>query len=91
VVVVVAMILEDEDVDLLEVDVTRMEADKVPLRKDPGNAGTVDVIITCPRSAGRNLIDLSEHSFLSLTLLRVALLRIIRSLPPLFLDLPRLH
>ena len=43
VVVVVAAILEDEDMDLLEVDVTRMEADIVPLRKALGNADTVDV------------------------------------------------
>jgi len=86
--VVVAAILEDEDVDLLEVDVARMEADRVPLSKDPDNAG----IITYSRSAGRNLVDLSGHNFLSLTpLLYVALLRTIHPLPPLFLDLPRLY
>ena len=39
-VVVVAAILEDEDVDLLEVDVARVEADRGPLRKVSGNAGT---------------------------------------------------
>jgi len=37
----VAAILEGEDVDLLEVDVARMEVDRVPLRKDPDNASTV--------------------------------------------------
>ena len=31
VIVIVAAILEDEDVNLLEVDVTHMEADRVPL------------------------------------------------------------
>jgi len=85
---VVAAILEDEDLDLLEVDVARIEANKVPLRKDPSNAGTVDAVITSPRSAGRNLVDLSGHSYLSLFfLLRVALLRTIHPLPLLFLDL----
>ena len=74
--VVVAAILEDEDVDLLEVGVARMETDRVPLRKDPGNASTVDAVITSPRSAGRNLVDLSGAQLLSLILLlRVALLR----------------
>jgi len=34
-VVVVAEISEDDDVDLLEVNVARIEADRVPLRKDP--------------------------------------------------------
>jgi len=76
----------------VEVDVARMEADRVPLRKDPSNAGTVNAVITSLRSAGRNLIDLSGHTFLSLTpLLRVAHLRTIRPLSPLFLDLPRLY
>ena len=70
-----AAILEDEDV-------ARMEANRVPLRKDPGNADTVDAVITSPRSAGRNLINLSSHSYLSLIfLLRVALLRTIHLLP----------
>ena len=59
-VVVVATILGDEDVDLLEVDVACMEADRVlPLRKDLDNAGIVDAEITSSRSAGRNLVDLS--------------------------------
>jgi len=31
----VAEISEDDDVDLLEVNVARIEADRVPLRKDP--------------------------------------------------------
>ena len=47
-----AAILEDEDVDLLDVDMARMEADRVPLRKDPVNADTVDAVITSPKSAG---------------------------------------
>jgi len=69
-----------------------MEADRVPLRKDPGNAGTMDVIITSPRSVERNLVDLSEHSYLSLILrLCVELLKTIHLLPPLFLDLPQLY
>ena len=84
-----ATILEDKDVDLLEVDVDLLEADRVPLRKDPG---TVDAVITSPRSAERNLVDLSGHSYLSLILLlRVALLRTIRPIPPLLLDLPLLY
>ena len=83
------VILEDEDVDLLEVDVARMEADKVPLRKAFSNASTVDAVIISPRSARRNSVDLSGHSYLSLTLLlRVALLRTIHSLSSLFLYLP---
>jgi len=91
VIVIVAAIL-DEDMDLLEVDVARMEADRVLLRKDPGNAGTVDAVITSSRSAGRNLVDLSGHNFLSLVfLLHVALLRTIRPLPPLFLYLSQLY
>jgi len=67
--VVVAAILEDGNVDLLEVNVARMEADRVPLRKAFGNASTVNAVITSPRSAGRNSVDLSGHSYLSLTLL----------------------
>ena len=58
-VVVVAAILEDEDVDSLEVDVVLMEADRVSLRKDPGYVGIVDAVITSPRSVERNLVDLS--------------------------------
>jgi len=50
----VAVILKDEDVNLLEVDVAHMEADRVPLRKDLGNVGTVDAVITSLRSAGRH-------------------------------------
>jgi len=50
---VVVVILEDEDVDLLEVNVAHMEADSVPLRKDPGNASTVDVVITSREKFGR--------------------------------------
>jgi len=92
VVVVVTAILEDEDVDLLEVNVARMEATRVPLRKVLSNADTVDAVITSPRSAGRNLVDLSGHNYLSLILLlHVVLLRTIHPLPPLFLDLPQLY
>jgi len=90
--VVVAAILEDKDVDLLEVHMARIEADRVPLRKDPDNVGTVGAVITSSRSVGRNLVDLSGHNFLSLIpLLCVALLRTIRPLLPLFLDLSRLY
>jgi len=90
--VVVAATLEDEDVDILEVDVTRMEADKVPLSKVLSNAGTVDAVITSPRSAERKLVDLSGYNYLILTLLlHVALLRTINPLSPLFLNLPQLY
>ena len=89
---VVAAILEDEDMDLLEVNIARMEADRVSLRKNLGNADIVDAVITSPRSAERNLVDLSGHSFLSLNLLlRVALLRTIHPLSSLFLDLSQLY
>ena len=92
VVVAETAILEGEDVDLLEVDVARMVAHKVPLRKALHNVDTVDAVITYPRSVRRNLVDLSGHSFLSLTLpLRVALLRTIYPLPPLILDLSQLY
>ena len=92
VVVVVVAILEDEDVDLLEVDVTRMEADRVLLGKNPGNADTVNAVITSLKSAGINLINLSGHSYLNLILLlRIAVLRTINPLPPLFLDFPLLY
>jgi len=90
--VVVIAILEDEDVNLLEVDVARMEADRMPLRKALDNAGTVNIVITSLRSVGRNLVDLSKHSYLSLTLLlRFALLRTIHPLPLLLLNLPQLY
>jgi len=70
----------------------RMEADRVPLIKDPDNAGTVDAVITSPRSAGRNFVHLSGHNYLSLILLlRVALLRTIHPLPALFLNVPLLY
>ena len=59
---VVAATLEDEDVDILEVDVTRIEADRVPLSKVLSNAGTVDAVITSPRSAERKLVDLSGYN-----------------------------
>jgi len=72
--------------------VARMEADKMPLRKPLGNAGTVDEVITSLRSTGRNLVDLSGHSYLSLTLLlRITFLGIIYPLPLLFLDLSQLY
>jgi len=74
------------------VDGARIEADKVPLRKAIDNAGTVNTVITSPRNAERNLVDLSGHSCLNLTLLsRVALLRTIHPLSPLFLNLPQLY
>jgi len=83
---------EDEDVDLLEVDVTRMEADRMPLRKALDNTYIMDTVITSPRSAERNLVDMSGHSYLSLTLLlHVALLRTIHAISLLFLDLPQLY
>ena len=70
----------------------RMDSDRVALRKTIGNAGTVDAVITSPKNIGRNFVDLSEHSYLSLILLlRVALLETIYPLPPLFLDLPQLY
>jgi len=78
--------------EFLDVDVARMEADRVPLRKVPSNAGTMDAVITFRRSAGRNLVDLSGHNYLSLILLLlVALFRTIHPLPLLFLDIPRLY
>ena len=64
----------------------------MPLRKVSDNAGTVDAVITSPRSVGRNLVDLSGHNYLTLILLlRVALLKTIHLLPPLLLELPRLY
>ena len=57
-----AAILENEDVDSY-VNVDFMEEDRVPLRKAPGNVGIVDVVITSPKSVGRNLIDLSGHNY----------------------------
>ena len=78
-----AVILKDEDVALLEVDVVLMEGDRVPLRKDLGNVGTVDAIITSPKSAERNFVDLSGHNYLILILLsRVVILRISSSTIP---------
>jgi len=60
----------------LYVDVDFIEADIVPLRKTADNVGIVDVVITSPKSAGRNLIDLSGYNCLSLILLpRMVLLR----------------
>jgi len=44
-----AAILEDENVDLLEVDVARMETDIMPLRKVSGNACPVDAVIISSR------------------------------------------
>ena len=59
-----AAILEDENVDLLEVDVARMETNIVPLRKVSGNACLVDSVIISPRSGGRNLVGLSGYNYL---------------------------
>jgi len=54
-----------------------MEADRVPMRKDPGNVGIMDALITSLRNAGRNLVDLSGHIYLILVLQpRVVLLRV---------------
>ena len=50
----------------LDVDVDLTEADRVPLRKAPNNVGIVDVIIISSKSVGRNLVDLSGHSYLVL-------------------------
>jgi len=85
-------ILEGEDVDLLEVNVARLVAHKVHLRKALRNVDTVDAVITSPRSDGRNLVDLSGYNYLSLILLlRVALFRTIHLFLSLFLDLPELY
>ena len=65
-VVVITVILEDQDVDPFEVDMVLMEAEGVPLSKDPDNVGTVDAVITSLKSAERNLIDLSGQSYLIL-------------------------
>jgi len=73
---VVAAISEDEDVDPLDVNVNIMEADRVPLKNASDNVSIVDVVISCPKSVGRNLVDLSGHNYLSLILLPcVVLLR----------------
>ena len=82
-------ILEDKDVDPLEVDAVLMEADRVPLRKTPDNVGIVDIVIISLKSAGKNLVDLSGHSYPSLILLpRAVLLRsprlLIRALSQLY-------
>jgi len=61
----------------------------VPLRKDSGSVGTVNAVITSPKSAGRNLIDLSGHNYLILILLPCVVL--LRSLHPLFLALLQLN
>jgi len=90
-VVFVAVILEDKGVDFGGGHGSyggRQSASE----KRPGNAGIVYAVITFTRSAGRNLVDLSGHSYLSLILLlRISLLRTICPLPPLFLDLPLLY
>ena len=63
-----------------------MEADRVPLRKAPGNVGIVDVAITSPKNTERNLDILNGHSYLILVLLpRVILPRVLHLL---FLTLP---
>ena len=83
---IVAVILENEDVNSLKVNVDLMEADIVPLRKAPDNVGIMDEAITSPKSVGRNLDVLSRHSYLILVLLlRVVLLRVFHLL---FLALP---
>jgi len=78
----VAAILKETDVELIETN-------RVPLRKAPGNVGIVDVAITSPKSAERNLDVLSRRSYLILALLpHVVLLRVLHLL---FLVLPRLY
>ena len=84
-VVIVATILEDEDVNSLEVDL--MEADIVALRKALSNVGIVDVEITYQKSVMRNLVDLSGHNYLIL----VFLPRVVLKINLLFLALPRLY
>ena len=64
-----AAILKEEDVDSLEVGMDLIEANKMPLRKAPGNVNIVDVAITSPKSVGRNLDGMSGHSYLILVLL----------------------
>jgi len=51
------------------VDVDLMEANRVPLRKAPDNVGIVDIAITSPKSAGRNLGILSGHNYMILVLM----------------------
>jgi len=76
-VVVVAMILEDKDMNSLKVNMDPMEANKVSLRKAPDNVGIVNVVITSLKSAEKNLIHLSGHNYLVLVLLPcVVLLRV---------------
>jgi len=84
----VTAILEDENINSLEMDVDIMEADRVPLRKAPGNVGIMDVAITSPKSTGRNLDVLSGHNYLILALLHRVVLRVFH---PLFLTLSRLY
>jgi len=80
--VIVGPILEHEDVDLLEVNVARMEADSTS-EKGPQQCRHCERSNHISRSAGRNLVDLSGYNFLSLIhLLRVALLGTIHPLPP---------
>jgi len=49
---------------------------RVSLRKAPDNVGIVDITITSPKSAGRNLNVLSGHNFLILVLLPRVVLRV---------------
>ena len=65
-----------------------MEVDRVLLRNTPDNVGIVDVAITSPKSAGRNLDVLSGHNYLILVLLPRVVLRVPYLL---FLPLPRLY
>ena len=82
-------ILEDEDVDPFDMGMDLMEANRMPLRKIPDTVGIVKVVITSPKSAEKNLVDLSAHNYLNLIFLpRVVLLRsphlLIRALPHLY-------
>ena len=88
VVVVVATILEDENVDSLEMGRESYGSKQNASEKGPGNVGIVDVGITFLKSAERNLDVLNRHIYLILVLLpRVVLLRV----HLLFLALSRLY
>ena len=62
---------------------------RVSLRKARDNVDIVDITITSPKSAGRNLNVLSGHNYLILVLLLHVVL--LRHLLLLFLPLPQLY
>jgi len=86
-IVVVAAILEDEDMDSLEVEMDLMETDRVPLN-DPAIC-IMDVAITFPKSTGRNLDVLSGRNYLILVIFLPRV--VLRVFHLLFLTLPRLY